>query len=137
MADDPRTVTVSNVDGRQEKVTPEAANAIHGHNGWTRDDDPDSIEARIADAVDQATAPLLARIAELETQAPPAGNPADMPENAADVIAWIGTDADRARTAADAEAQRPSPRKTVTDHIESVINTPPPAGNPADHGQGA
>lgn len=44
------------------------------------------------------------------------------PDHADELIAWIGDDPERARLADEAESERPAPRKTVTEHIASVLN---------------
>lgn len=120
-SDDPRTVGVTHEDGRTDNVTPEAANALE-HYGWTRDDttgDPD-----VDKAVRAATAPLEARIADLEQQLAKAkadSNAGDeMPTTAAALIDWVGDDRARAGQALAAETNRSDPRKSVLEHIEAL-----------------
>lgn len=122
--DDPRTVKVRHGDtGEEHMVTPEVADALDAqNNAWERVGGPVSDTAK---AVERATAPLHARIAELEAQVAELGGNAgdDLPSTAAELIDWIGDDPDRATQAQAAEADRPDPRKTVLEHIESVLNT--------------
>lgn len=52
----------------------------------------------------------------VESGQPPADVPVsedDVPENAGDVVAWVGQNPHRARAALAREAHRPKPRKTV------------------------
>lgn len=120
---DPRTVEVTK-DGVNHWVTPEVAGKLD-HQGWERVGGPQSDSDA---AVEQATAPLVARIAELEAQldAYRTGQAGDLPTTAAELIDWVGSDPDRARQAQALEAARPDPRKTVIEHLESVLNPSPP-----------
>lgn len=47
-----------------------------------------------------------------------------LPDNAKDLVDWIGDDVDKAATALLAEQARPKPRSTVLDHIEAVTTNP-------------
>lgn len=129
MAADPRTVTVVHPERGTLDVTPEVAQALTGgaYGPWSRDD---ADKARIAE--------LEAELARLKGEADPAGpgqeDPhTEVPDKAEDVIDWIGDDQKRAVLARDVENVRPKPRKTVTDHIESVLDTNP--NDPAGPGQ--
>jgi hypothetical protein len=124
MANDPRTVTVTHPDQGTKKVTPEVANALlsGSYGPWTRDG---ADQARIAE--------LEAELAALKGDPTP-NDPAAMPEKAGERIAWIGDDPDRAAQAlADEQARGDNSRKTVTDHIESVLDPTP--NDPAANGQ--
>ncbi len=111
-----------------------------------RVDDPDSETSRLKAVIKELEESLDyvvivgheqdERIAELtKATSDPASNGQDdvIPEKAEDLITWIGDDADRAAAAHAAETQRDKPRKTVTDHIESVLNPTP--NDPAANGQ--
>lgn len=70
-----------------------------------------------------------------EPPAEPPAEPDAMPEPAADRIAWIGTDPDRANAAAADESERgDKARKSVTDHIAKVLAeaTPEPPAEPEE-----
>jgi len=116
--DDPRTVEVTRGD-EAHWVTPEVAGVLE-QQGWERAGGPVS---DIDKAVEKATAPLKARIDELKQKLADAGID-ELPTTAAELIDWIGDDIDRATQAQATEADRPDPRKTVLEHIESVLNPP-------------
>lgn len=52
----------------------------------------------------------------------PAANTDDVPDGVmADVLAWVGEDAERARAALDAEQQREKPRATLVSALELML----------------
>ncbi len=79
--------------GRTIVVADDRVAAVHARSGWERTD-------ALAQQADET-----------------------MPEHADDLIAWIGDDPERAHQALEAESTRPKPRTTVTEHIESVLDT--------------
>lgn len=124
MVDHERTVTIERTDDHGEvveshTVTPEVARAMARRGFTIANGAPvadENVEDRIALAVDDATAPLLARIADLE-----AGGDG-VPEKVDDVKAWVdsGTAA-RAQVALDAETAGQN-RSTLIAHLQGVLN---------------
>jgi hypothetical protein len=130
VVDHERTVTIARHDddgtvAEEFTVTPEVARAKlrHGFTVVSGKAAPSTadVEDRIALAVEEATEPLKARIAELEN----GGDP--VPEKVEDIKAWVeGGTAARARAALEAE-QAGQARTTLIAHLEGVLN--PSAGD--------
>lgn len=58
---------------------------------------------------------------EVARQSVPITERDDVPEHAADVKSWVGTDPERAQRALDQENERGRPREGLVAHLESVI----------------
>lgn len=116
MSADQDLVLIRNIHtGETEKVTPEVAGVLRNQpgEGWRVDTD-----AEISD--------LKAQIAQLEQQIDDLENEdpdgLEMPKTAAKRIDWIGDDPARATAAKADEQQLTTPRKSVLEHIDQVLN---------------
>lgn len=109
---DPRTVEVVHPEHGTEMVTPEVARALEGQKrfGWTRTGtNPGEFEA----AVEKITAPLHARIAELEA----------------------GGDDARIAELVLRNEELETQLAAANEALAAATSTPPEGGNPADDGQ--
>lgn len=89
---DRKNVTIKGPDGKRHKVTPEVARVAVADRGFEYVGGAPARKDEVAAAVEQATAPLKARIAELEAQL------ADATKAQADTAAPAKSEAPKAKT---------------------------------------